>query len=101
MGANRVVVAHQQLHHGDRCAACGKGNVYNQKEPKALVGVVGAAPLAATAYSLTRLLCNGCGQEFTAHEPEGCWSEQSSSLRVPRSGMMRCRHSGRSSSDRD
>src|SRR5262249_40809207 len=28
-GANRVVVAHQQLHHGDRCPACGKGNVYN------------------------------------------------------------------------
>jgi len=31
-GAKRVAVSHQQLHHGDRCPACGKGNVYNQKE---------------------------------------------------------------------
>src|SRR5215813_11951125 len=40
-GAKRVAVAHPQLHHGDRCPVCGKGNVYNQKEPKVLVRVVG------------------------------------------------------------
>jgi transposase len=70
-GAERVAVSHHQLHHGDRCPACGKGNVYNQKEPKVLVRVVGQAPLAATVYSLERLRCNGCGQVFTAEEPEG------------------------------
>ena len=71
MGAERVAIAHQQLHHGDRCPECGKGNVYSQKEPKVLVRVVGQAPLAATVYSLERLRCNGCGQVFTAQEPEG------------------------------
>lgn len=70
-GAHRVEVPHQQLHHGDGCPECGKGNVYGQKESKVLVRVVGQAPLAATVYSLERLRCNGCGQVFTAPEPEG------------------------------
>ena len=39
-GAKRVEIPHQQLHHGDRCPECGKGNVYGQKEPKVLVRVV-------------------------------------------------------------
>jgi transposase len=66
-----MAIAHQQLHHGERCPACGKGNVYNQKEPKVLVRVVGQAPLAATVYSLERLRCNGCGQVFMAQEHIG------------------------------
>jgi transposase len=70
-GAERVEIAHPELHHGDRCPECGKGNVYVQKEPKVLVRVIGQAPLAATVYSLERLRCNGCGQVFTAQEPEG------------------------------
>jgi transposase len=69
-GARRVEITHQSLKHGDRCPECGKGNVYGQKEPKVLVRVVGQAPLAATVYSLERLRCNGCGQVFTAQEPE-------------------------------
>jgi transposase len=75
-GAKRVEIPHQQLHHGDRCPECGKGNVYGQKEPKVLVRVVGQAPLAATVYSLERLRCNGCGQVFTAQEPEGVGPEK-------------------------
>jgi transposase len=75
-GAHRVEVPHQQLHHGDRRPECGKGNVYGQKEPKVLVRVVGQAPLAATVYSLERLRCNGCGQMFTAQEPEGVGPEK-------------------------
>jgi hypothetical protein len=67
---------HQQLKHGDRCPECGKGNVYGQKEPKVLVRVVGQAPLAATVYSHERLRCNGCGQVFTAQEPEGIGPEK-------------------------
>lgn len=75
-GAQKVEVPHQRLKHGDRCPECGKGNVYGQKEPKVLVRVVGQAPLAATVYSLERLRCNGCGQVFTAQEPEGVGPEK-------------------------
>jgi hypothetical protein len=48
--AEKVSVAHQKLTHGDRCPDCARGNVYAQKEPKALVRIVGQAPLAATVY---------------------------------------------------
>jgi transposase len=75
-GAQKVDIAHQELKHGDRCPACGKGNVYAQKEPKALVRIVGQAPLAATVYSLERLRCGACGQVFTAQEPEGVAPER-------------------------
>ncbi|HEV2424504.1 MAG TPA: IS66 family transposase [Terriglobia bacterium] len=75
-GARQVEIRHQKLKHGDRCPECGKGNVYGQKEPKVLVRIVGQAPLAATVYSLERLRCNGCGQVFTAQEPEGVGTEK-------------------------
>jgi hypothetical protein len=69
-GAEKVEIAHPKLAHGDRCPDCARGNVYTQKEPKALVRIVGQAPLAATVYELERLRCNACGQVFTAEEPE-------------------------------
>src|SRR5664279_122916 len=75
-GARKIDIAHQVLTHGDRCPECGKGNVYGQKEPKALVRIVGQAPLAATVYSLERLRCGACGQVFTAQEPEGVGPEK-------------------------
>lgn len=75
-GARQVQIPHQKLKHGDRCPECGKGNVYAQKEAKVLVRIVGQAPLAATVYSLERLRCNGCGQVFTAQEPEGVGPEK-------------------------
>ena len=75
-GAEKVEVAHQSLHSGDRCPDCGRGNVYEQKEPKTLVRIVGQAPLAATVYELERLRCNACGQIFTAQEPEEVGSEK-------------------------
>ena len=70
-GATRVEIKHQKLKHGDRCPECGQGNVYAQKEPKALVRIIGQAPLAATIYSLERLRCGACGLVFTAPAPEG------------------------------
>ena len=70
-GARKLDIKHQKLTHGDRCPECGKGNVYEQKEPKVLVRIVGQAPLAATVYELERLRCGACGQVFTAQEPEG------------------------------
>ncbi len=75
-GARKVSIMHQQLASGDHCPDCGKGKVYAQKEPKALVRIVGQAPLAATVYELQRLRCNACGQVFTAQEPEGAGSEK-------------------------
>ena len=50
-GADKVKVAHQKLVHGDRCPDCARGNVYTQKEPKALVRIVGQAPLVAMPNS--------------------------------------------------
>ena len=50
--------------------------MYEQKEPKVLVRIVGQAPLAATVYELERLRCNACGQIFTAEEPEGIGPEK-------------------------
>src|SRR3954447_20494734 len=75
-GARTVKIPHQSLKHGERCPACGQGNVYAQKEPKVLVRVVGQAPLAATVYSLERLRCGACGQVFTAEEPAGVGPEK-------------------------
>ena len=75
-GAQKVEIAHQSLKHGDRCPECGEGNVYEQKEPKVLVRIVGQAPLAATVYSLERLRCGACGQVFTAQVPEGVGPEK-------------------------
>lgn len=75
-GARQVKIAHQKLNHGDRCPECGRGHVYEQKEPKVLVCIVGQAPVAATLYSLERLRCNACGQVFTAQAPEGIGEEK-------------------------
>jgi transposase len=75
-GAQKVSIAHPQLTRGDSCPDCGRGKVYVQKEPKALVRIVGQAPLAATIYELQRLRCNACGQVFTAQEPEGVGPEK-------------------------
>jgi transposase len=75
-GAKKVEIAHPKMAHGDRCPDCAIGNIYTQKEPKALVRIVGQAPLAATVYELERLRCNACGQVFTAEEPEGVGPEK-------------------------
>jgi transposase len=75
-GARKVTIAHQHWAGGDRCPDCGQGKVYAQKEPKALVRIVGQAPLAATIYELQRLRCNACGQIFTAQEPDGVGPEK-------------------------
>jgi len=44
-GAHKIEIQHPNLKHGDRCPECGQGNVYDQKEPKVLVRIVGQAPL--------------------------------------------------------
>lgn len=68
-GAKRFKVPHATLHSGDVCPECARGKLYQQKEPKPLLRVIGQAPLAATVYELEKLRCNGCGQVFTAEQP--------------------------------
>ena len=46
-GAKKVAVAHGTLKSGDPCPGCCEGKVYRQKEPKALVRIVGRPPLEA------------------------------------------------------
>ena len=75
-GAAKVAISHAELKSGDLCPGCEKGKVYPQKEPKPLVRIIGQAPLAATVYELERLRCNGCGQVFTAQEPEDVGPEK-------------------------
>jgi transposase len=75
-GAERVSVRHETLQPGDPCPECGSGKVYRQKEPKTLVRIIGQAPLKATVLEMERLRCNGCGQLFTAAEPEGVGPEK-------------------------
>jgi len=75
-GATTVTVRHPDLQHGAPCPECPKGKVYAQKEPRALVRVVGQAPLAATVYELEQLRCNACGQVFTAPAPAGVGPEK-------------------------
>jgi hypothetical protein len=75
-GAEKVIIRHAELKAGDACPECARGKVYLQREPKVLVKIVGQAPLAATVYEMERLRCNGCGQVFTAAEPDGVDSEK-------------------------
>ncbi len=78
-GANKIHVTHAQLAHGDRCPDCARGNVYTQKEPKALVRIVGQAPLAATVYELER--------------PERLWITSSKGIKNGPSCIAKTRYS--------
>jgi transposase len=75
-GAERVCVKHAQLKSGDVCPECREGKVYRQKEPKTLVRIVGRPPLQATVFEMERLRCNGCGELFTASEPQSAGPEK-------------------------
>jgi transposase len=88
-GAERVSVRHETLQPGDPCPECGSGKVYRQKEPKTLVRIIGQAPLEATVFEMERLRCNGCGQLFTAAEPEGVGREKYDATAVAMIAQLR------------
>jgi hypothetical protein len=75
-GAEKVVVPHEDLHHGDSCPFCQKGKVYVQADPATLLRVTGMAPLSAKLYELQRLRCNLCGEVITAPSPDGVGEEK-------------------------
>ena len=71
-----VWVPRPTLQSGKSCPECGRGKVYRQQEPAALIRFVGRPPLEATVFAMERLRCNACGQVFTAAEPERAGSEK-------------------------
>ncbi len=75
-GAKKIPVPHPQHHHGDRCPGCRKGRIYELKQPRALVRIVGVAPLSATVYECEQLRCNLCQEVFSAPAPEGVGSKK-------------------------
>ena len=66
--ACQVSVLHESLARGQRCPACGRGNLYELK-PSRIVRIFGQPPLKATCWNCQRLRCNSCGAVFTAEEP--------------------------------
>jgi transposase len=75
-GAEKFCVKHAQLKSGDVCPECREGKVYCQKEPRTLVRIVGRPPLQAKVFEMERLRCNGCGEVFTANEPQSAGPEK-------------------------
>jgi hypothetical protein len=88
-GAKRVKVQHAALHSGDACPGCERGKVYQQKEPKPLVRIIGQAPLAATVYELERLRCNACGEVFTAEQPPEAGPDKYSDTTAPMIALLK------------
>ena len=74
-GAKKVIVA-ASVTAGDRCPECARGRVYQQRQPKRLVRIVGQAPVEATVFEMERVRCNACGQMFTAEEPADIGEEK-------------------------
>jgi transposase len=68
-GAEKVTIAHESLHHGDRCPKCDKGKVYRMQRPKTIVRITGQSPIAARLYELETLRCGLCGEVFVARAP--------------------------------
>ena len=88
-GAKRIKVAHATLHSGDACPGCARGKVYQQKEPKPLVRIMGQAPLTATVYELERLRCNACGEVFTAEQPAEAGPDKYSDTTAPMIALLK------------
>ncbi|MDP7179261.1 MAG: IS66 family transposase [Verrucomicrobiota bacterium] len=75
-GAQTVWIDHATLKSGDPCPNCQNGKVYQQKDPRCIVRIVGQAPVEAKVYQLEKLRCNLCGKRFTADAPEDLGSEK-------------------------
>jgi transposase len=88
-GADRVPVKHAQLKSGDVCPECREGKVYCQKEPKTLVRIVGRPPLQATVFEMERLRCNGCGETFTASDPQSAGPEKFDATAVATTALLK------------
>jgi transposase len=88
-GAEKVRVKHAQLKSGDVCPECREGKVYCQKTPKTLVRIVGRPPLQATVFEMERLRCNGCGEVFTASDPQSAGPEKFDATAVATTALLK------------
>jgi transposase len=82
-------LAHATLHSGDQCPACHQGKVYRQKEPATLIRFLGHGPLEATVFEMERLRCNGCGQVFTAKEPDSAGADKYDETAIAIVGLLK------------
>jgi transposase len=64
-----IAVLHESLRPGDQCPACGRGTLFELKEPARLLRIVGQPSLVACCWNCQRLRCSGCGAVFTARAP--------------------------------
>ena len=75
VGAERVECRHEELAAGQRCPACGQGNLY-ELPPGVEIRIDGHALLSALRYELQKLRCSACGQIFTAPLPNEAGEEK-------------------------
>jgi hypothetical protein len=87
--AEKVLVPHPEITHGQRCKLCERGRIYRMKKPSRLVRVRGMAPLMATVYECDQLRCNGCQQVFTAPPPDGVGDEKYDASATAMVGILR------------
>jgi transposase len=73
--AQTVECRHEALAVGERCPACGRGNLY-RLPPGVEMRLDGNALLSAVRYELEKLRCSACGQIFTASVPAVAGSEK-------------------------
>jgi transposase len=73
--AQTVECRHEELAVGERCPACGRGNLY-RLPPGVEMRVDGNALLSAVRYELEKVRCSACGQIFTASVPAAAGSEK-------------------------
>jgi transposase len=69
-GGEHEHVPHPTLEHKSPCPKCHKGKLSLQKRPKALVRLMGSAPVHAKVWTYDWLRCNSCGAIFTAPLPK-------------------------------
>lgn len=67
--AIHVAVSHNTLSAGCGCPGCGRGSLYELKEPARIVRIVGQPMLAALCWDCQRLRCSACGDVYTAQAP--------------------------------
>lgn len=67
--ATHFPVVHASLQPGCSCPGCGRGKLYDLKEPAQLLRIVGQPALAALCWDCQRLRCSSCGDVYTAAAP--------------------------------
>jgi len=63
-------VLHAGLHAGDKCPLCGRGTLFELREPARILRIVGQPPLVGKCWNCQRFRCSGCGAVFTAKPPD-------------------------------